>query len=119
MKYQNMINGLPFDEDMVVLEVDIRKLSEYLKNNSVTDFWCADKESRIDGDFKGQKYDGVLNKINNKEAIHMPELYMVDDRVSIMDGRHRLYAFLDSGFDRCDIICNTEDYQKIKEKFGA
>ena len=84
-----------------VLRVNLDWLSYALKGDVV---WAFEHAERTDGTFKPGKYHHWLPQIRNGEPIEAPYLSFNQGRVSIVDGRHRLYAFIDSGYTHCTVV---------------
>ncbi|WP_075358805.1 hypothetical protein [Caballeronia sordidicola] len=89
-----------------VLEVNLNDLRFALKGDIV---WAFEKGERMDGTFKPGKYHHWLPLIQSGEPIEAPYLSFNRGRVSIVDGRHRLYAFIDMGYTHCNGFCRNKD----------
>jgi hypothetical protein len=78
-----------------VLDVNLGWLRSALKGDVV---WAFEEAERTDSTFKKGKYLHWLPLIQKGEAIEAPYLSFDRGRVSIVDGRHRLYALIDLGY---------------------
>ncbi|MEM5312352.1 hypothetical protein [Paraburkholderia sp. JHI869] len=84
-----------------VLDVNLNWLSFALKGDII---WAFEKAERTDSTFKPGKYYHWLPLIQNGEPIEAPYLSFDRGRVEIVDGRHRLYVFIDLGFTHCKVV---------------
>jgi len=123
MKYEHLVaSGIAKSDNYSIIEIDLLKFSKYMSSKPndqepVSKLWCIEKEDRILGDFKEVRYLRNMEHIKNNEDIYNPELFCERDEISIMDGRHRMYAFIDSGYTKLDIFCPVKDAKKIKSMF--
>ncbi|CAM2198529.1 protein of unknown function (plasmid) [Paraburkholderia kururiensis] len=84
-----------------VLSVNLDWLSFALKGDII---WAYEKSERMEGTFKAGKYHHWARLIQNGEPIEAPYLSFGRGRVSIVDGRHRLYALLDMGYTHGKVV---------------
>ncbi|MBB6317322.1 hypothetical protein [Paraburkholderia tropica] len=104
-KARRMYENFTFTENTSVaphvLDVNLDWLSSALKGDIV---WAFKEPERVNGTFKPGKYYHWLPLIQNGEPIEAPYLGFSRGRVSIVDGRHRLYAFIDMGYTHCKVV---------------
>lgn len=104
-KPRRMYENFTFSENTSVaphvLEVNLAWLRFALKGDTV---WAFEEAQRTDATFKPAKFHHWIPLIRSGEPIEAPYLSFDRGRVSIVDGRHRLYAFIDMGFTHCMVV---------------
>ena len=92
------------------LLVNLSWLSAALRGDSS---WCDNPADRNGSSFKPGSYSHAISIMEANGVFYMPWLYFDRGRTRIMDGRHRLYAFMDKGFTHCPIVVDDDDLAPI------
>lgn len=100
-----------------IVSMRMENLSRRLE---ASDVWALTHEERNDNyKFKDEKYALCYNEIVNSKCIVIPEIMRVDhDNLYLMDGRHRLYAMIDLGYDET-LLQVPEEYFDAIQALGA
>jgi hypothetical protein len=89
--------------ESVVHLVNLRLVAAALKGDPI---WSAAETERSPDTFMPARYARAVETIQAEKPIHMPWLSFKYGRIRITDGRHRLYALLDSGYTHARIVCD-------------
>jgi hypothetical protein len=103
--YPSFIKGTTCSASPTVLMVRLVWLDWALRGDSI---WAKSPDDRNAETFKLERYLPIRAKVDAGAPIHMPWLYFQRGRTRIMDGRHRLYAFLDLGFTHCPVVVDPD-----------
>ncbi len=69
--------------------------------------------------FKQSKFDSCFEETSKKRAIHRPEFfYGRNGLVDIRDGRHRIYALREQGYDGVEVSCDATDFEALSQIIG-
>ena len=101
----------PVDIDgHVTMEVSLARLSAALIDD---DGWAPSPAHRTAETFKAEKYDLTLSAIAAGTPLVMPWVFLQFGRLSVMDGRHRLYAMIDRGYSTVTIRVGNRDAEHV------
>lgn len=93
-------------ESALMLTVRLSWLASALEGDYC---WCSLKEARKSGpEWKPERYRRAIATIEKGQTIYMPELAFRRGRTCVVDGRHRLYALLDSGYTHVSVRVHAE-----------
>ena len=101
----------PVDTDgHKTMPVSLASLSAALVHD---DGWASTPARRDEETFKAEKYQQTLLAMQAGKPLVMPWLYLCFGRLSVMDGRHRLYAMIDQGYTTVTITVGTRDAAQV------
>lgn len=86
-------------DDYVTVRVPCAQFDQHLGNHT-PGFWSIDRSANDGADFKQGKYVYWTRRLSSNEPVAFPVLTGASEEegwISIMDGRHRIMAIIDSG----------------------
>lgn len=99
----NMDFLLADEEDYATYQLNAARLNEELGKDPF--FWANDRKAvPVETDFKPGKYQYWIAALKSREEIAIPILTQTSEGdVTVLSGRHRIMAMMDTGFEKIPV----------------